>query len=179
MNYQLISIPVVLRDYVDVKADVEYKSLEHEMLVDIADSLYNVGIPVEAMQEKYQKAYATQTPEFWASVLKDVKSLSYEVSSHDVHDLLDEYKALLKVSEIMKPFTIEIYDKDSFDMVKVRFWYDQSDGEPLAWRVTGLRNGGHVSNSYSDTFSDKYINYNGEAALELARNTLKSVIGEA
>ena len=92
MNYQLVSIATILRDYIDAG----YRDNGHEQLVDIADSIYNSGTKVDTMTPEYQKIYATQTPEFWALVFKDIKALDSQVSSHNVHDLLDDYKELLK-----------------------------------------------------------------------------------
>lgn len=74
----------------------------------------------------------------------------------------------------MQPFTITVYEKDSFNITKVRFYYDE--GTPKLWIITGLKNGGHDSYSFSDTWNNDYINHEGDIALEVAQQTLKSLI---
>jgi hypothetical protein len=88
-------VATVLRDYVDVKNDVGFKDQAHEMLVDIADTLNSTNVKVADMLPEYQTAYNAQTPEFWELVLKDIDALNTQVDSHNVHDLLDDYKYML------------------------------------------------------------------------------------
>lgn len=96
MNYQLVSIATILRDYIDVAEDVGYLNDEHEKLVDIADGLYNTPNTVTDMTPNYQTIYYKQTPEFWALVFKDINAIDSQVNTHSVHDLLDDYKALME-----------------------------------------------------------------------------------
>ena len=51
--YQLVSMAAILRDYVDMSN--WYKDDQHEKFVDIADSLYNVGIKPEDFLPIHQR----------------------------------------------------------------------------------------------------------------------------
>jgi hypothetical protein len=96
MDYQLISIATVLRDYIDVKEDVGYIDDEHKQLVDIADTIWNVGMDVADLAPDYQVVYYKQSPETWVAVFKDMEALATQVSSHNVHDLVDDYRYLVE-----------------------------------------------------------------------------------
>lgn len=75
----------------------------------------------------------------------------------------------------MQPFTINIYEKNTFNATKFQFWYDD-DGKAKAWTLEGLRNGGHESNSYSDIWNDDYTKYEGAEAVEAAKEYLQAVL---
>lgn len=87
--YDLVSILVILRDYVDT--DNAYVNNEHKLLVDIADSLYNTHISPDEMLPKYQKVYNKYGKDYFDTVLDDVQALDTQVNSRNVNDLIDEY----------------------------------------------------------------------------------------
>jgi hypothetical protein len=92
MEYQLVSVATVLRDYIEV----EYKSQLQKDLVDIADSLYNAGLSVADFSSDYQVKYYEQTPEFWANTLADIKAIKSQLTN-DRHrdDLIADYAEMI------------------------------------------------------------------------------------
>lgn len=93
LPYQIVSIPVILRDWTDI-GDDSYVSEEHKDLVDIADSLYNADIDVSDMTAKYQELYKKYGKTFFNKVLKDVRALDSQVSNSNINDLIADYDDL-------------------------------------------------------------------------------------
>ena len=91
MQYQLISVATVLRDY----TEVEYKNDNHKMFVDIADCMLNAGVPVEQMLPEAQEAYRTQDTSFWQMVKDDYNALDSQVNRNNVDDLILDYQDML------------------------------------------------------------------------------------
>lgn len=99
IEYQLVSEGAILRDYIEP----EYVSEEHKRLVDIADSLYNMNIPVSEWGDNpeydYKKLYAEQGEEYWALVLKDMSAIDSQLTSEYHRDeLIGEYEYQLERS---------------------------------------------------------------------------------
>ena len=88
--YDLVSMLVILRDWASVE-DGDYINDEHKKLVDIADTLYNVGISVDEMKPEFQKVYKKYGEEFFDKVLDDVSALDTQVTSSNVNDLIADY----------------------------------------------------------------------------------------
>ena len=86
--YDLVSSFVILRDYADV--DDSYVNDEHKDLVDIADSIYNVGISVSDMSKKYQDVYKKYGKAYFDKVLKDIRAIDSQISSSNINDLVAE-----------------------------------------------------------------------------------------
>ena len=100
IKYQLVSEGAILRDYIDV----EYLSDEHKRLVDIADSLYNINIPVEQWGDNpefdYKKLYKEYGEEYWKLVLKDMSAIDSQLTSEYHRDeLIGEYEYQLERSK--------------------------------------------------------------------------------
>ena len=95
IKYQAVSVGAMLRDY----TDVEYASEEHRRLVDIADSLYNLNIPVEQWQDNpefdYKELYNRYGKEYWSMVLKDMSAIDSQLTPYNRDDLEDEYTHIL------------------------------------------------------------------------------------
>lgn len=92
LNYNLVSMAVVLRD----TTKPEYASKEHEMLVDIADTMWNADIPSDMLKPEYKALYDDyNTGEFWGDVFADIKALESQVDGHE-QELLEEYKECLE-----------------------------------------------------------------------------------
>ena len=86
--YQLVSMAVNLRDY----TDPGYKNDEHEKLVDIADSLYNVGISPDSFYDEYKQLYDRYGKEYFDKVLKDAQAIDSQLTDDDkVNELYAEY----------------------------------------------------------------------------------------
>lgn len=90
MKYQLISMAVVLRDYIEVS----YIDDDQKMLVDIADGLFNAGTPIEAMNIEARIAYDSKPKAFWTLVEADFKALDSQICSYNVKDLIADYEDL-------------------------------------------------------------------------------------
>ena len=89
--YDLVSMLVALRDYADVSD--AYVSDEHGKLVDIADSLYNVGEEVvETMKPEFKKVYDKYGKDYFDTVLDDVSALDSQLTRNNVNDLIADYE---------------------------------------------------------------------------------------
>ena len=89
--YDLVSMLVALRDYVDTSS--AYVSDEHGKLVDIADSLYNVGRDViEKMKPEFKKVYEKYGSDYFDKVLDDVSALDSQLTRNNVNDLIADYE---------------------------------------------------------------------------------------
>lgn len=88
--YDLVSMLVALRDWVSID-DTDYINDEHRKLVDVADSLYNVGISVNEMSPEYQEVYNKYGKDFFDLVLDDVAALDSQLTSNNVNDLIADY----------------------------------------------------------------------------------------
>lgn len=97
IDYQAVSIAVVLRDYID---DLQYINEEHRRLADIADTLYNAGISVENWNDNpeynYKALYAKYSKDYWDKVLKDISALDSQIDAYNAEDLELDYKYMLK-----------------------------------------------------------------------------------
>ena len=89
--YDLVSMLVALRDYADVSD--AYVNDEHGKLVDIADSLYNVGRDViEKMKPEFKKVYEKYGSDYFDKVLDDVSALDSQLTRNNVNDLIADYE---------------------------------------------------------------------------------------
>lgn len=89
--YDLVSMLVVLRDWADVGDDA-YVSPEHKLLVDIADTLYNVGFSVaDSMSGEYKDLYKKYGKSYFQKVLNDVNALDSQVSRNNLDTLITDY----------------------------------------------------------------------------------------
>lgn len=106
INYQVVSVGAILRDYIDPK----YINDEHKRLVDIADSLYNINIPVEEWNDNpefnYKALYYSYGKEFWDLVLKDMGAIDSQISEHNTQDLIDDYNYMVALSDNNNSFNI-------------------------------------------------------------------------
>ena len=84
-KYQIVSIAVILRDLIDVR----YINKEHEMLVDIADYLYNVNLGPENLKPEYKKLYEAYGEEFWNNVIEDASAIDSQLNGHEDDLILD------------------------------------------------------------------------------------------
>ena len=90
LPYQAISIPVILRDWDDL-ADNEYYSPTHKKLVDIGDTLYNMGMEmVDHLKPEFKKLYDEYGEAFWKEVIKDAAAIDSQMSEDKVKDLKEE-----------------------------------------------------------------------------------------
>lgn len=89
--YDAVSVATMLRDYIDP----EYVSDEHKRLCDIADSLYNLPIPVDKWNDNpeynYKALYYEYGEEYWQKVLQDMSAIDSQLDTYNVDDLEDDY----------------------------------------------------------------------------------------
>ena len=89
--YDLVSMLVALRDYADVSD--AYVNDEHGKLVDIADSLYNVGRDViDKMKPEFKKVYEKYGSDYFDTVLDDISALDSQLTRNNVNDLIADYE---------------------------------------------------------------------------------------
>ena len=88
--YTLVSMAAILRDYVDMSD--AYKNTEHKRLVDIADSLYNVGMDPDEFLPAYKELYSQYGKPYFDQVLDDMYALDSQLTSDaKVQELIDDY----------------------------------------------------------------------------------------
>lgn len=88
---ELISEGAILRDHVDIA--YTYSCKLQEMVTDIADSLYNVGLSmVDRFRPDYKAIYNFLGDDFFAGVLDDMNALDSQVTDHyKVNELFGSY----------------------------------------------------------------------------------------
>jgi len=120
--YQLVSMAAILRDYVDMSN--WYKDDQHEKLVDIADSLYNVGIKPEDFLDEYKELYDQYGKDFWKLVLKDMSAIDGQLTTDEkVQELIDDYAD--RYNNITASTTVTAADDYSYahNLIKIA-WKD-------------------------------------------------------
>lgn len=91
-NYTAVSMGAILRDYIKPK----YIGKKHEMMCDIADTLYNNGqCMVELLKPEYKKLYDEYGREFWAKVLQDIEGIDSQATEHNIKYLIEDYDEML------------------------------------------------------------------------------------
>ena len=96
VEYQLVSMGAIIRDY----REPRYKNEEHKRLCDIADSLYNINIPVEEWGDNpefnYKQLYKQYGEEFWTLVIKDMSAIDSQLYRQgQIEELIEEYNERL------------------------------------------------------------------------------------
>ena len=88
---ELISEGAILRDHVDI--GYTYLCKLHEMITDIADSLYNVGLSMkDRFLPEYKAIYNFFGADYFAGVLEDMSALDEQViDPYKVNELLGSY----------------------------------------------------------------------------------------
>lgn len=84
-KYQVISMPVILRDYIEPT----YINDEHKLLVDIADCLYNADIEPEKLKPEAYKKYKEYGKDFWNLVIGDISAIDSQIEGHEQELVLD------------------------------------------------------------------------------------------
>ena len=87
--YQIVSMAAILRDYVEPK----YVGKYHKLLVDVADSLYNVGRSIaNDFLPEYKEVYDRMGAEYWDKVLDDMYAIDGQLTTQaKVDELLADY----------------------------------------------------------------------------------------
>ena len=89
--YQLVSMAVILRDYVDEEV-LKYQNKEHELLTDIADGIYNVYTDPESMKDEYRDLYHKYGEDYFNLVIDDAHAIDSQCTSDDkVYELAEDY----------------------------------------------------------------------------------------
>lgn len=88
---ELISEGAILRDHVDIA--YTYSCRLQEMVTDIADSLYNVGLSMkDRFSPEYKAIYNFFGADYFSGVLDDMAALDEQViDSYKVNELLGSY----------------------------------------------------------------------------------------
>lgn len=136
--YDLVSELVILRDYADVSGS--YLTDEHEKLVDIADTLYNAGIPADKLLPEFKDVYDRYGEDYFDLVLDDARAIDSQIRSNNVQDLIDEY--VLKADEFENGGSVESATKINcvghndpgryFDLID---YFDVLGNEEEGWEV--------------------------------------------
>lgn len=95
IDYEKVSMAVILRDITTPK----YINKKHEMLVDIADTLYNADISPEYLKPEYKQLYEEQGAEFWDKVMQDISAIDSQLQGHE-NELVEDYNTIIKETTI-------------------------------------------------------------------------------
>lgn len=87
-NYQTVSTRAMLRDWV---SDLRYIDDKHKMLVDIADTLYNVCIPADMLKPEYKALYDEYGEDYFADVVEDMCAIDTQLNINSVDNLVHDY----------------------------------------------------------------------------------------
>lgn len=91
LPYNAVSVATMLRDF----TEVDYINGEHKRLCDIADSLYNLPIPVDKWEDNpefnYKALYYEYGEEYWQKVLQDMSAIDSQIDPYNRYDLEDDY----------------------------------------------------------------------------------------
>lgn len=91
LPYNAVSVATMLRDF----TEVDYIDDEHKRLCDIADSLYNLPIPVDKWEDNpefnYKALYYEYGEEYWQKVLQDMSAIDSQLDPYNRYDLEDDY----------------------------------------------------------------------------------------
>lgn len=98
IKYQLVSMGAILRDW----RKPQYISGEHEMLVDIADFLYNANLSADYLKPEYKVLYDKYSQDFWDKVLKDMGAIDSQLDHYNIGDLVEEYQEMLEEERSIK-----------------------------------------------------------------------------
>ena len=77
IDYTWVSMGTMLRDFIEVR----YANKEHQMLCDIADTLYNVGADLESFKDEYKKLYDKYGDAYFDKVIADMEAIDSQVTS--------------------------------------------------------------------------------------------------
>ena len=77
IDYTWVSMGAMLRDFIEVR----YANKEHQMLCDIADSLYNVGVDIDSFKDEYKKLYEKYGDAYFDKVIADMEAIDSQVTS--------------------------------------------------------------------------------------------------
>lgn len=142
--YDLVSMLLILRDWTDVEDG--YINSEHKALVDIADTLYNVGGNMaNHLSPEYKVVYDKYGRDYFDQVLDDASAIDSQISRNNVGDLIAEYNdksdtfegKVTSATKSMRKTPIKaatdeymlsevLGDRESY----IQEWQEASDGEP-------------------------------------------------
>lgn len=133
ITYDLVSMAGILRDYVSPK----YLNREHQLLVDIADSLYNTGINPKEFKAEYRDLYDQYGKSFWDKVLADMSAIDGQIyDNRGASDLFADYQD-------------RIGDADFYED-----YYDPYKGPSDGYGVYSYRNGQEDSYTYAENYDE-------------------------
>lgn len=113
IDYTWVSMPAILRDWTD---DLKYTNKEHQQLVDIADSLYNVGINPKEFKADYKNLYDKYGKEYFDKVLDDMSAMDGQLTDFDkAHELAADYYDRVGNADYSEDWYGESYKRESTD----------------------------------------------------------------
>ena len=113
IDYTWVSMPAILRDWTD---KLKYKNKEHQQLVDIADSLYNVGINPKEFKADYKSLYDKYGKEYFDKVLDDMRALDSQLTDFDkAHELAADYYDRVGDANYSEDWYGESYKAERYD----------------------------------------------------------------
>lgn len=175
--YDLVSELVILRDYADVSRS--YLTDEHEKLVDISDTLYNMGWfdeLVSRIKSNYPDIFEKYGEDFFKKVIDDASAIDSQIRPNNVQDLIDEY--VLKATEFENGSSVESATKINcvghndpgryFDLIDYfDVWGNEEDG----WEVNDQTVVEEKIWISDDTTEEELFNYLKDTVGYFNRNT--------
>lgn len=92
IEYSLVSEAACLRDYYD--EEIKYINEEHKMLVNIADSMFNLGYKLtleHTIHHEYLKLIEKYGCKYFQEVIGDMACIDSQLSFNNSADLLIQY----------------------------------------------------------------------------------------
>ena len=88
IDYTWVSMGAILRDYINVM----YKNKEHQMLCDIADSLYGPNIDPQNFKPEYKELYDQYGEAYFDKVIDDMAAIDSQVTDdRKARELEEDY----------------------------------------------------------------------------------------
>ena len=69
---KVTAMAAMLRDVADAGKDYDYVNKEHQMMADVADTLYNANIGPENFKPEYKAIYDKYGKAFWSDTIKEM-----------------------------------------------------------------------------------------------------------
>lgn len=164
VSYDLVSMAAILRDFERPK----YLDKEHQLLTDIADSLYNVGVNPSDFGAEYKDLYNQYGKSYWDKVIADMRAIDSQITSDR------------GARELAADYYDRVGDADFYED-----YYGSYEGSSDGYGVYSYRNGQEDSYTYAKDYDEalKYAKWdlthkNYIDVVRIIDNATGEVVGE-
>lgn len=164
VSYDLVSMAAILRDFERPK----YLDKEHQLLTDIADSLYNVGVNPSDFGAEYKDLYNQYGKSYWDKVIADMRAIDSQITSDR------------GARELAADYYDRVGDADFYED-----YYGSYEGSSDGYGVYSYRNGQEDSYTYAKDYDEalKYAKWdlthkNYIDVVRIIDNVTGEIVGE-